>query len=166
MTFDVSIQYQEPIALIDVRGKQDSMEAVLVASGMNLPVVPNAILHSGSHSVFRSGRHWCIIMTDMKRESELIDELNRHCRNISVQCTWVTDAYRAIALVGPDAKEVLSQVTSIDLHQFEVGSATVTELFSVRGFVVRKSPDHFSLYCESSYADYTMNRLRKCALHH
>ena len=165
MGYNVAIEYRQPVALIDVRGKYDQMKKVLVESGLDLPNAPHSQLGSSSYTVFRAGRNWCIVIAGMDRESELLDNLERHCQNISVQCTCVTDAYRGIDIVGPDVNEVLSQVIPINLHEFEVDSATFTELFGLRGFVIRRASNHYTVYPDRSYADYTMKRMLKCALH-
>ena len=165
MGFDVAIKFHQPVALVDVRGNFDRMEKVLVEAGLDVPKVPHSLLRSSPYVVFRAGRNWCIVITDLDRESELLDNLERHCQDVSVQCTCVTDAYHGIDIVGPDVNEVLSQITPINLHEIEVDSATFTELFGLRGFVIRQSSDHYTVYPDRSYADYTMKRMYKCALH-
>ena len=59
---------------------------------------------------------------------------------------------------------VLSQATSLNLHKFQSGFVTATEVFSLAAIVLRNSTDEFSVYIERSYAAYVWYRLSVCAL--
>ena len=164
MTFDVAIRFRQPVALIDVRGEPECMKSVLMGLGIRLPVSPYSMLRWDSGAVYRVGRKWCIIMADMSTELDLIAELSELSRGVSIQCTCVTDSYQGIELTGPDTREVLSQITPLNLHELEDDCATFTEIFGFRGLIIRYSVGNFAVYCDRSYADYTMKRMLKCAL--
>ncbi len=164
MGFDVAVQFKETVALMDVRGTPESMKSVLTDLGMNLPETPYSMLRRDSGTVYRVGRKWCIIVTAMSQELNLFADLDNLSKGLLVQCTCVTDFYRGIDLTGPDTREVLSQITSLNLHEFEEDSATFTEIFGLRGFIIRHGAEHYTVFCERSYADYTMKRILKCAL--
>ena len=166
MTFDIDIRFRQPVVLIDVRGEDECMKSVLMGSGIQLPESPYSILRWDSGAVCRVGRKWCIIMTDMINELSLIAELDRLSRGVLVQCTCVTDAYQGIELTGPDTRDVLSQITPLNLHELEDDCATFTEIFGHRGLIIRYSVGKFAVYCDRSYADYIMKRMLKCALLH
>ncbi len=166
MGFDVAVQFKETVALIDVRGTPECMRSVLMDLGMNLPETPYSMLRWESGTVCRVGRKWCIVMTDMSRELGLAADLDELSRGVLVQCTCVTDSYRGINLTGPNARDVLSQITPLNLHEFKDKSATFTEIFGLRGFIIRCGAEHYTVFCDRSYADYTMKRMRKCALLH
>lgn len=99
----------------------------------------------------------------MDQESDLLADLNELSRTLQVQCTCVTDSYRGIELKGPDADDVLSQVTSLNLYELADDCATFTEIFGLKGFIVRHGPNMYTIFCDRSYADYTMKRTLKCA---
>ncbi len=164
MGFDVAVQFKETVALIDVRGTPECMKSVLVDLGMNLPETPYSVSRWDLGTVYRVGRNRCIIMADMSREPGLLADLNEFSRGVLVQCTCVTDSYLGINLTGPNARDVLSQITPLNLHEFKDESATFTEILGLRGFIIRYGAEHYTVFCDRSYADYTMKRMLKCAL--
>ena len=164
MPYRVEIQQTERVALFDVRGDSADMQFVLNRADLLLPNQRYAMHSTDGIDVLRIGRRRSLLRTDFQGEDALGRKLHSESTRVLVQCTCVSDMYQGISIAGEDAIEVVAQISPINFHELKSGSVAATEILTLAGYIVRESVDEYTIYVESSYGDYTLNRIRKCAL--
>lgn len=164
MSYQVDIQSQELEALFDIRGVGKSMKTLMDSVKLPLPDSPNSMINEGQVDVMRLGPKRCLVRAPLKREITLEAEFRINSNELFANATCISDMYYAIRLQGADVLQVLRQVTPLNLYKFKVGAATATDIFALAGFLVREYDSVYTVYVESSYADYVLERLQKCAL--
>ncbi len=164
MGYQVDIRSHRPEALFDIRGVAGNMESLMDSIALPLPDNPNSKLQAGDIEVMRLGPKRCLVRAPLSREQEIEKIFRVKSNELFANATCVSDLYFAIRLQGPDVLQVLSQMTPLNLYQFAVGAATATEIFALAGILVREDDVVYTVYVESSYADYVLERLQKCAL--
>jgi heterotetrameric sarcosine oxidase gamma subunit len=164
MSYQVTISPQAINALVDVRGTHESITSLMKAVSLPLPETAHSQLSQDGVDVMRVGPKRCLVRADIDAESDLIQRLRSQSDALYANATLISDMYTPIQVSGSDATEVLCQVTSLNLNEFEVGAATATEVFSTAGFLVHEAEREYTLYVESSFADWCLERMQKCAL--
>ena len=164
MSYRVSIELGELHALFDIRGHHDILPLLFESLQLPFPRFPNQQLLQGSIEVIRIGRSRCLLRAPIAIEYELETRLKTASDPLYANASLISDMYQVISVDGVDAEDVICQVTPLDLHKLAVESTTATELFGLAGFITKGAGQSFRLYFESSYLDYAMRRIRKCAL--
>ena len=165
MKWNVRVGYCDDVAVFDLRGSAGDMRTVLVNCGFEMPGDPFTMSKSDRARVFRTGRRQCILFAELDHESDLDRILQHQCEGIFVQATCVSDFYRGIHVAGHDADEVLAQMTPLNLHELGEGCASFTEIFGLKGLIIRQAVDRYEIFFDRSYAHYMLTRTQLCALH-
>ena len=164
MGYEVDFQRVDLHAMFDIRGDDAGMHELLASQQLTLPLSPNEWIHFDEKSVLRIGPMRCLLLAPLQAESSLDTALRSAGELSYVNSTCISDMYTAVSLSGDDVFSVLSQVTPLDIDSLPTGSATATDLFSTAGFIFRPGDRQFTLYFESSFFDYALERLQKSAL--
>ncbi len=164
MTYRVTIEPLVLSALFDVRGDRESLAALFSAVDLPLPETVNSVLQTASTRVLRVGPRRCLIQADIENEAALQVTLKGASEPLFANATCVSDMYHALRIRGEDAADVLAQITPLDFCRLGPGSATACELFTTAGFLFKNAEQDFTLYFDSSYFDYALQRVKKCAL--
>jgi heterotetrameric sarcosine oxidase gamma subunit len=164
MSYQVDIQSRTLDSLFDIRSDARNLKILIDSVNLPLPEIPHCKISSGNKDVIRLGPKRCLLRAPVNEEAKLEVELQEKSNKIFANATCISDMYHAIKLAGNDVLQVLSQVTPLNLYTFEIGAATATEIFSLSGFLVHEDNEIYTVYIESSYGDYVLERLQKCAL--
>ena len=159
MMYDVQIEPLGPLALFDLRG---AMPALADWCGQTAPEFPAAALTSTSArglDLMWVGPDQWILRAPLESENDLISALKPTEAPDDISIVQITDAYTFFKVSGPEAAEVLSIASPLDVHPsvFPENSATFTEVFQTRALLI-KAGTSFDIAVDRSYgamfADY------------
>jgi sarcosine oxidase subunit gamma len=153
-------------ALFDLRGEPSAIADVAAIVGLSLPEHRNSMTSNDEASVFWIGPERWLLRAPLAREDALADAFAAAVGDRFAHTLPVSDMYVRIEVSGPEARDVLAQGCSINLHpeHFAVGAATSTEIFGVSMILCHEdeSPS-FTAYVDRSYVDFVIGRLRRGA---
>lgn len=125
MGYDATFEILPISGMLDLRGDVAVRHVCESTLGMRLPETANSLaLGSGNRIAYCiSPGHWILQIED-GQQSDILDSLEQATANRSHSFVDVSDMYVHIRLSGPEAREVLGQGVSIDLHPrvFEPGA--------------------------------------------
>lgn len=118
MGYDATFEILPASGMLDLRGNSAVRQICETALGMRLPETANRII-AGPGDLLAyciSPDHW-LLQLDDGQQRDILDSLEQAAAaNRSHSFVDVSDMYVRIRLSGPEAREVLSQGISIDLH--------------------------------------------------
>lgn len=164
MSYEVDMLQLEQEALFDIRGSAAAIDLFFENLGIVMPVQQGKVVTFNLLTALRIGPRRSLLKALFANESALANTLAPLKNHNDISSVNVSDMYHGMKIVGKDALAVLSQATSLNLHKFQSGFVTATEVFSLAAIVLRNSTDEFSVYIERSYAAYVWYRLSVCAL--
>ncbi len=164
MSYEVDMLQLEQEALFDIRGSAAAIDLFFENLGIVMPVQQGKLVTFNLLTALRIGPRRSLLKALFANESALANTLAPLKNHNDISSVNVSDMYHGMKIVGKDALAVLSQATSLNLHKFQSGFVTATEVFSLAAIVLRNSTDEFSVYIERSYAAYVWYRLSVCAL--
>ncbi len=164
MSYEVDMLQLEQEALFDIRGSAAAIDLFFENLGIVMPVQQGKVVTFNLLTALRIGPRRSLLKALFANESALANTLAPLKNHNDISSVNVSDMYHGMKIVGKDALAVLSQATSLNLHKFQSGFVTATEVFSLAAIVLRISTDEFSVYIERSYAAYVWYRLSVCAL--
>ncbi len=165
MGYSVEITPMDQEAMFDVRCIVPHLDDFVDRLRMEESPDTDEFFSSVEFKILRLGPRRILIQSSLNEEYQIETKAascNIDPQNLSV--VNVSDLYLGIQLVGTDALEVLAHATPLNLHEFAIGDATSTAIFSIAGIVTRTAEKSFSLYIDRSYFDYVWSRLHVCGL--
>lgn len=157
MPYDATITEQPIRALIDLRGGESAREAFSSALDLALPREPNTARgRDGVWALWLGPDEWLIVAPD-KRERLLEDSLRRAAGGLQAAVTAVSDSYAIFQVSGPEARDVLAQGTSLDLHPRLFGPGhCARSVFAKTKALIHQIDDvpTYDLYFDVSFANY------------
>ena len=161
--YDVSIESLPRCGFLDLRGAEAVRKACSAYLDLALPTVANTLSSNADdrRAYCISSDHWILQLAD-GLENKVLQDLELAVADLSHSFVDVSDMYERIQLSGAEARDVLAQGVSIDLHPraFPPGSSARTGLAktTVQLVCVDDSPT-FVVTVFSSYRNYVLDWL-------
>ena len=165
MGYSVEITPMDQEAMFDVRCIMPNLEDFVSRFSIEESPDTDEFSSSVEFKILRLGPRRILIQSSLNEEYQIehrVTTCNSDPQNLSV--VNVSDLYLGIQLAGSDSLEVLAHAVPLNLHEFAIGDATSTTVFSIAGIVTRTAEESFSLYIDRSYFDYVWYRLHVCGL--
>ncbi len=164
MAYNVEIRCNDIATLIDLRGDPAALAGHLDAAHLELPKRPNARLATNEAMLFRVGPRRVLLQAGPGLAPALSKALEAVAEDLMLAAADISDAFVAFAVSGPDALDVMTQATPLDVsaETFPEDAASFTDVFGQAGLVTR-APGGFAIFIERSYADYIEACLRRAA---
>ncbi len=162
--YDATIEVLPNSGFLDLQGDAAVRQVLDDALETSLPMAANCLVRtSDNHLIYCiSPDHW-ILQVDDGQQSELLDLLEREARDLSHSFVDVSDMYAQIRLSGLEARHVLAQGVSIDLHPrvFSPGSTARTGFAKTTAqlYCVDNTPTYI-ITVYSSYRQYAVDWLQ------
>lgn len=162
--YDATFEILPICGMLDLRGDEAVRQVCESMLGMRLPETANsAVLGSDdriAHCI--SPGHWMLQIED-GRQSDILESLEQAAANRSHSFVDVSDMYCQIRLWGAEARDVLAQGISIDIHPrvFPPGSTARTRFAKTTAQLhcVDDTPTYI-ITAYSSYRQYAVDWLR------
>lgn len=115
--YDATIEVLPPSGMLDLRGEAAVRQVCETTLGLRLPETANSLaLGSDNRIVYGiSPDHW-ILRVDDGQQGDVLDSLEQAATSLSHSFVDVSDMYVRIRLSGGEARHVLAQGISIDIH--------------------------------------------------
>jgi len=154
MSYRVDIERLGPSAIIDLQGSPPRIRDWIGDALPPFPEIPNTASASNGLELYWIGRERWLLRGDIGRENDLLARARPAAAPLEISVVPVSDTLEFFALTGPEAGEVVSIASPLDHHPrvFPENGASYTELFGVKGLLVRRSRG-FELGVERSFGD-------------
>ena len=165
--YDVSIETLPNSGFLDLRGGNDARQACSETLEIELPSSANKlVVAANAHIAYCiSSDHWLLQVADGD-QLDVLQSLERSSADFSHSFVDVSDLYARIRLSGREARDVLAQGVSIDIHPrvFPPGSTARTRMAKTTTQIhyVNESPV-YDILVFSSFRQYTLDWLAMAA---
>ena len=115
--YDATIEILPPVGMLDLRGEATVRQICEATLGLRLPESANSLILGPDNRIVYSisPDHW-ILQIDDGQQGDVLDSLERAAADLSHSFVDVSDMYVQIRLSGGEARQVLAQGISIDIH--------------------------------------------------
>lgn len=154
MAYQATIEKQGLSTIFDIKGDASAVAKRLSQLGLTLPASANmSIEKDGQHLCWIGETHW-LLLAPVEKEAQLRDSLAPHDPALDCRIVPVSDAYSFFSVRGDQADDILAIASPLDIRRinFPDNAASYTELFGIRGLVLRRQ-NGYSVAVERSYAD-------------
>jgi sarcosine oxidase subunit gamma len=154
MGYQATIEKQGLSTIFDIKGDASAVAKRLSQLGLTLPASANmSIEKDGQHLCWIGETHW-LLLAPVEKEAQLLDSLAPHDPALDCRIVLVSDAYSFFSIRGNQADDILAIASPLDIRRinFPDNAASYTELFGIRGLVLRRQ-NGYSVAVERSYAD-------------
>lgn len=161
--YDATFEILPPAGMLDLRGDAAVRRVCEATLGFGLPESANSLVHGPDNQIVYciSPDHW-ILQIDDGQQDDILESLERAATNSSHSFVDVSDMYVRIRLSGREARQVLAQGISIDIHPrvFPPGATARTGFAKTTAQLhcVDDSPA-FIITVYRSYREYAMDWL-------
>ena len=158
MPYDVEVAEQPMYAVLNIRGGDDARAAFAKLLGVDLKELVSTVASKGDVHVLTVGPDEWMVSAPSSEEERLEAELRAAVDGMFAAVTIVSDLNKVYRVFGPEARDLLAQATSIDLHPraFGPGKCVRTAFAKTTGAVIHQIDEAptFDIYIESSYVAY------------
>ena len=154
MAYQATIEKQGLSTIFDIKGDASAVAKRLSQLGLTLPASANmSIEKDGQNLCWIGETHW-LLLASAEKEAQLLDSLAPHDPALDCRIVLVSDAYSFFSVRGNQADDILAIASPLDIRRinFPDNAASYTELFGIRGLVLRRQ-NGYSIAVERSYAD-------------
>ena len=154
MAYQAIIEKQGLSTIFDIKGDASAVAKRLSQLGLTLPASANmSIEKDGQHLYWIGETHW-LLLAPVEKEAQLLESLTPHDPALDCRIVLVSDAYSFFSVRGDQADDILAIASPLDIRRinFPDNAASYTELFGIRGLVLRRQ-NGYSVAVERSYAD-------------
>ena len=154
MAYQATIEKQGLSTIFDIKGDASAVAKRLSQLGLTLPASANmSIEKDGQHLCWIGETQW-LLLAPAEKEAQLLDSLVPHDPALDCRVVLVSDAYSFFSVRGNQADDILAIASPLDIRRrnFPDNAASYTELFGIRGLVLRRQ-NGYSVAVERSYAD-------------
>jgi len=154
MAYQATIEKQGLSTIFDIKGDASAVAKRLSQLGLTLPASANmSIEKDGQHLCWIGETHW-LLLAPVEKEAQLLDSLAPHDPALDCRIVLVSDVYSFFSVRGDQADDILAIASPLDIRRinFPDNAASHTELFGIRGLVLRRQ-NGYSVAVERSYAD-------------
>ncbi len=154
MGYDVIIERPGLQAVVDLQGEPAAIADWIGAALPPLPEKPNTASEKNRLALYWVGRERWLLRADPEREDELLALTRSDAAPVDISIVPVSDSLQFFSITGPDAGEIVGIGSPLDVHPsvFPANGASFTDLFGVRGLIVRRA-DGFEFAVERSFGD-------------
>ena len=162
--YDAIIEILPSSGFLDLRGDAAVRRVCDDTLGTQLPIAANSLVYVPDDRIAYciSSDHWILQVGDGCQD-DVLQSLEQAAADISHSFVDVSDMYVRIRLSGPEARDVLAQGVSIDIHSrvFPPGSTARTGFAKTTAQLhcIDESPT-FIITVYSSYRQYVIDWLR------
>ena len=158
MAYRVTLDGPERVPLINLRAKAPGRAVIESVLGVPLPAPSGLAAGNAALLVFGLGPDEWLLRTPARQEEEWRTRLEDALRTTFAAAVLVSDAYRVFRIAGPDAPDVLAQLTGVDLNPeeaFPSGRATRAAFAKVSA-ILHRADDRpsFDVYVDSALTRY------------
>lgn len=158
MAYKAEVIEQPISAVFNLCGGDDARTAFSGVLGLDLPQQTSAAVVKGDiHAMTISPDQW-LVSAPAAEEARLEGELREAVEGMFAAVTAVSDMHKIYRVSGSEARDLLAQGTSIDLHPraFGPGQCARTVFAKTTGAVIHQVDEAptFDLYVESSFVGY------------
>jgi sarcosine oxidase subunit gamma len=158
MPYDVEVKEQPMYAVLNIRGGDDARAAFSKVLGVDPQEKVSTVASKGNVHVLTVGPDEWIVTAPSSEEDRLESELRAAIDGMFAAVTVVSDMNKVYRVFGSEARDLLAQATSIDLHPraFGPGKCARTVFAKTTGAVIHQIDEvpTFDVYIESSYIAY------------
>ena len=154
MKYDVTAKQLELSTLLDFKADVVHLLEWLPDDVINFPEKPNTYtLIEGRELYWIGPDHW-LLRASIDQENKLIDKLSLHCAPENISAVIVSDALTFFSLTGPEAEQIVSILSPLDIHPsiFTDNGVSYTEAFGLKALLIRRQ-DGFEFAVDRSYTD-------------
>lgn len=162
--YDATFETLPPSGMLDLRGEATVRQVCETTLGLRLPESANSLVVGPDNRIAYciSPDHW-ILQIDDGQQGDVLDSLEQAATSLSHSFVDVSDMYARIRLSGREARQVLAQGISIDIHPrvFPPGTTARTSFAKTIAQLhcVDDSPT-FIITVYTSYRQYAIDWLR------
>ena len=154
MGYNASIQRKGADALFDLKGLKPTVQKYAGASLPNFPDSVNTATVKNDISLMHIGcNHW-LVRASLDQEAAVEEALKPSEAPFDVSIVCISDTLTIFSVTGPDADQIMSIATSLDIHPtvFPATGATFSEIFGLKALIIRQ-PGGFLFAVEQSFGD-------------
>jgi heterotetrameric sarcosine oxidase gamma subunit len=157
MRYDATIAPLPRPAIAELRGDPAAAAAWLASIGCAGPTAANRCAHGAADRavLWLGPRRW-LVFAPASGEGALETAVARAPQELVA--AMVSDMLTGLAIVGPAARDVLSQGTPLDLDALPEDGATMTEMFGVAALLRAAEPPGAEIWIDRSLGRY----LKEC----
>ena len=140
--------------IFDIKGDASAASKRISHLGLVLPSEVNtATEKDGQYLCWVGENHW-LLLAPAEKENKLLDTLAPHNPAMDCRIVLVSDAYTFFTVTGNQADEILAIASPLDIRliNFPENAATYSELFGIRGLIMRRQ-NGYLIAVERSYTD-------------
>lgn len=164
----VAIQLQADLGHINLRGSQENLEFVRIATsvlGQELPVIANT-MSLGKLRIYWLGPNEWLILTSVDGTPKLVTLLREALQGQHAAVTELSGGQLTMRIDGPRVRDVLAKGCTLDFHpaEFEVGACAQSGLAKANiliGLIDEKPV--FEIVVRRSFAEYLVLWLEHAA---
>ena len=164
----VAIQLQADLGHINLRGSQENLEFVRIATsvlGQELPVIANT-MSLGKLRIYWLGPNEWLILTSVDGTPKLVTLLREALQGQHAAVTELSGGQLTMRIDGPRVRDVLAKGCTLDFHpaEFEVGACAQSGLAKANiliGLIDEKPV--FEIVVRRSFAQYLVLWLQHAA---
>ena len=154
--YQVSLLGPDRMAVFDIKGAQAEF-----SERFSRGVIPdwppsfNSITQSADQTLAWIGNdHWLLI-APIEAEAKIAALIGAEKVTANHSMLIVSDAYEFYSIIGPDAHQILSMASTLDIHDsvFLKNAGCFTEFFDVKAFICRIE-DGFRIAVDRSYSKF------------
>ena len=154
MGYQANIKKLGLSAIFDIKGDASAASKRISHLGLVLPSEVNtATEKDGQYLCWVGENHW-LLLAPAEKENQLLDTLAPHDSAMDCRIVLVSDAYTFFTVTGNQADEILAIASPLDIRliNFPENAATYSELFGIRGLIMRRQ-NGYLIAVERSYTD-------------
>ena len=154
MGYQATIKKLGLSAIFDIKGDASAASKRISHLGLVLPSEVNtATEKDGQYLCWVGENHW-LLLAPAEKENQLLDTLAPHDSAMDCRIVLVSDAYTFFTVTGNQADEILAIASPLDIRltNFPENAATYSELFGIRGLIMRRQ-NGYLIAVERSYTD-------------
>ena len=154
MGYQATIKKLGLSAIFDIKGDASAASKRISHLGLVLPSEVNtATEKDGQYLCWVGENHW-LFLAPAEKENQLLDTLAPHNPAMDCRIVLVSDAYTFFTVTGNQADEILAIASPLDIRliNFPENAATYSELFGIRGLIMRRQ-NGYLIAVERSYTD-------------
>ena len=154
MGYQATIKKLGLSTIFDIKGDASAASKRISHLGLVLPFEVNtATEKDGQYVCWVGENHW-LLLAPAEKENQLLDTLAPHDPAMDCRIVLVSDAYTFFTVTGNQADEILAIASPLDIRltNFPENAATYSELFGIRGLIMRRQ-NGYLIAVERSYTD-------------
>ena len=154
MGYQATIKKLGLSTIFDIKGDASAASKRISHLGLVLPSEVNTATEKDGHYLCWVGENHWLLLAPADKENQLLDTLAPHDPAMDCRIVLVSDAYTFFTVTGNQADKILAIASPLDIRliNFPENAATYSELFGIRGLIMRLH-NGYLIAVERSYTD-------------